>query len=81
MELLKLNFNIYKLYKNNKEDEFIVDFDEVYKWIGFTRKGELCIYRTGVIFQYKKIENSYFDIKKYQVHRNGENIIKKVNNK
>ena len=37
MELFKLFFNIYKAFKNNKED-FIVDLDEVYEWIGYSNK-------------------------------------------
>ena len=37
MELFKLNNNIYKNYKNYKT-EFIVNLDEVYKWIGFSSK-------------------------------------------
>ena len=37
MELFNLNYKIYTTYKNNPND-FIVNFDEVYKWIGFTRK-------------------------------------------
>ncbi len=36
-ELCKKSFEIYKLYKNNK-NEFIIDFDDIYKWIGFTQK-------------------------------------------
>ena len=37
MELFKLNFSIYNAYKNHKND-FLVDFDEIYKWIGFSSK-------------------------------------------
>jgi hypothetical protein len=33
MEIFDFNFKIYKKFKNNKND-FIVDFDEVYKFIG-----------------------------------------------
>lgn len=38
-ELLKLNFSIYLAYKNNKDNEFIIDFDDIYKFVGFTTKG------------------------------------------
>ena len=37
-ELLKLNFSIYLAYKNNKDNEFIIELDDIYKWLGFTRK-------------------------------------------
>jgi hypothetical protein len=37
MELFELNYKIYTIYKNN-QDDFIVDLDEVYKWIGFNQK-------------------------------------------
>ena len=37
MELFKFNYEIYKVFKNNKND-FIVDFDEVYDYIGFSSK-------------------------------------------
>ena len=37
MELFKLNYEIYKTYKNNKND-YIVDLDKVYKFIGFSTK-------------------------------------------
>ena len=33
----KFNFKIYKTFKTNKDD-FIVNFNEVYKYIGFTQK-------------------------------------------
>ena len=36
MQIFDFNFKIYKYFKNNKND-FIVDFDEVYKFIGFSR--------------------------------------------
>jgi hypothetical protein len=38
MEIFDFNFKIYKYFKNNKND-FIVDFDEVYKFIGFSTIG------------------------------------------
>ena len=37
IKLFELNYKIYTSTKNNS-DEFIVDLDEVYKWIGFSRK-------------------------------------------
>jgi hypothetical protein len=37
MHLFHLNYNIYLDYKNNPND-FIVDLENVYKWIGFSRK-------------------------------------------
>ena len=37
MNLFDLNYKIYIANKDNIND-FIVNFDEVYKWIGFTRK-------------------------------------------
>jgi hypothetical protein len=37
MQLFDLNYKIYTTNKNNLND-FIVDFDEVYVWIGFSRK-------------------------------------------
>jgi len=37
MKLFELNYKIYIANKDNIND-FIVNFDEVYKWIGFTRK-------------------------------------------
>lgn len=37
MKLFELNYKIYTSTKNNPE-EFIVDLDEVYKWVGFSRK-------------------------------------------
>ena len=38
MELFELNYKIYTANKNNLDD-FIVDLDEVWKWIGFSTKG------------------------------------------
>lgn len=38
-ELLKLNFSIYLAYKNNKDNNFIIDLDDIYKFVGFTTKG------------------------------------------
>ena len=38
MQIFELNFKIYKTFKTNKDD-FIVDFDEVYKFIGFSTIG------------------------------------------
>lgn len=37
IRLFEFNFNIYKKFKNNKND-FIVNFDDVYKYLGYTRK-------------------------------------------
>jgi hypothetical protein len=37
MQLFELNYKIYIANKNNL-DNFIVDLDEVYKWVGFARK-------------------------------------------
>jgi hypothetical protein len=37
MQLFELNYKIYTTHKNNLND-FIVDLNEVYKWIGFSRK-------------------------------------------
>jgi hypothetical protein len=37
MQLFDLNYKIYTTNKNNLND-FIVDFDEVWKWIGFSTK-------------------------------------------
>ena len=39
MELFNLNYKIYTTYKNNPND-FIVNFDEVYKWIGYGTKSD-----------------------------------------
>ena len=36
MQIFEFNFNIYKTFKNNKND-FIIEFDEVCKYIGFSR--------------------------------------------
>jgi hypothetical protein len=38
MELFELNYKIYTTNKNNLDD-FIVDFGEVWSWIGFSSKG------------------------------------------
>ena len=38
MKLFELNYKFYTANKDNL-DGFIVDFDEAYKWMGFTRKG------------------------------------------
>ena len=38
IELLMLNYKIYTIYKNNMDDLFIVNFDDIYPWIGYTRK-------------------------------------------
>jgi len=38
MKLFALNYKIYTANKNNLDD-FIVDLDEVWKWIGFSTKG------------------------------------------
>ena len=37
MKLFELNFKYYTYNKNNLDD-FIVDFEEIYEWIGFSRK-------------------------------------------
>ena len=37
MHLFNLNYKIYLMQKNSN-DKFNVDFDEVYKWIGFAKK-------------------------------------------
>jgi hypothetical protein len=37
MQLFDLNYKIYTTHKNNLND-FIVDFDEVWKWIGYNKK-------------------------------------------
>lgn len=36
-ELFKLSFNLFNKNYNNQND-FIVDFEDIYKWIGFTQK-------------------------------------------
>ena len=36
MQIFEFNINIYKTFKNNKND-FIIEFDEVCKYIGFSR--------------------------------------------
>ena len=38
MELFELNYKIYTSNKNNIDD-FIVDFDMIWNWIGFSTKG------------------------------------------
>lgn len=38
MKIFELNYNIYKTFKDKKND-FIIDFDEIYEYIGFTQKG------------------------------------------
>jgi hypothetical protein len=38
MKIFELNYNIYKTFKDKKND-FIIDFDEIYEFIGFTQKG------------------------------------------
>jgi hypothetical protein len=37
IHLLKLNFSLYIANKKSK-NKFIIDLDEIYKWIGFSRK-------------------------------------------
>jgi hypothetical protein len=39
MQLFELNYKFYIANKNNP-DEFIVDLDEVYKWIGYSTKSD-----------------------------------------
>jgi hypothetical protein len=39
IELLKLNFSLYIANKNNK-NKFIINLDEVYKWIGYNKKSD-----------------------------------------
>ena len=39
MQLFDLNYKIYTTNKNNLND-FIVDFDEVWKWIGYNKKSD-----------------------------------------
>ena len=39
IELLKLNFSLYIANKNNK-NKFIINLDDIYKWVGFGRKGD-----------------------------------------
>lgn len=39
MHLFNLNYKIYLMQKNSN-DKFNVDFDEIYKWIGYTRKND-----------------------------------------
>ena len=38
-QLFKLSFNMYVNSQNNIDD-FIVNFDDIYKWIGFTKKSD-----------------------------------------
>ena len=37
MKLFELNYKIYKSNKNNLDD-FIINLDEIYEWIGFKQK-------------------------------------------
>jgi hypothetical protein len=56
MELFNLNYKFYIANKNNIDD-FIVDFNEVYKWIGFTRK-----YNAKTLLESKNIKNCLCNI-------------------
>jgi len=38
IELFMLNYKIYTIYKNNIDDLFIVNVDDIYPWIGYSRK-------------------------------------------
>ena len=66
MQLFELNYKIYTSTKNNPE-EFIVDLDEVYKWIGFTRKDNA-----------KTLLESKNADKKYLFEINKDYILRKV---
>ena len=59
MELFNLNYKFYIANKNNIDD-FIVDFNEVYKWIGFTRKNNA---KTLLVSKNKE-KKSLFEINK-----------------
>ena len=59
MELFDLNYKFYIANKNNIDD-FIVDFNEVYKWIGFTRKDNA---KTLLVSKNKE-KKSLFEINK-----------------
>ena len=52
MQLFDLNYKIYTTYKNNPDD-FIVDLDEVYKWIGYSRK----VHAKNIIRKFKEKED------------------------
>ena len=39
MKLFELNYKIYSTCKNNLND-FIIDLDEVWKWIGYNKKSD-----------------------------------------
>jgi len=68
MELFKLNYKFYIANKNNI-DEFIVDFNEVYKWIGFTRKDN-----AKRLLESKNSENKkIFEINKDYIIKMNEN--------
>jgi hypothetical protein len=59
MELFELNYKIYTSNKNNLDD-FIVDFDDIWNWIGFSTKGH-----AKRLLESKNIQNkSIFDIDK-----------------
>ena len=59
MELFDLNYKFYIANKNNIDD-FIVNFNEVYKWIGFTRKDNA---KTLLVSKNKE-KKSLFEINK-----------------
>lgn len=59
MELFNLNYKFYIANKNNIDD-FIVDFNEVYKWIGFTRKDNA----KTLLVSKNKDKKSLFEINK-----------------
>jgi hypothetical protein len=66
LQLFELNYKIYTTNKNNIGD-FIVDLDEVYKWIGFKQK---C--HAKRLLESKNVENkSFFEINKDYIIKKG----------
>ncbi len=37
-KIFKLSFNLFIKYKDTNKDDFVIDLDEVYEMVGFSRK-------------------------------------------
>jgi len=63
-EMFTKSYNLYKLYKNNKDD-YIIDLDNIYEWIGFSTKGHA---KRRLIDKFKENQD-------YIIKNNGETVL------
>ena len=73
IELLMLNYKIYTIYKNNMDDLFIVNFDDIYPWIGYTLKENA----KGVVWARNKIREELYQGEEYFLQIDSHSRVKK----